>query len=49
VIGEQRDLWSKYNADLDKKIDFMKSYFDTKVENEKRWSEYWREKYNSTK
>jgi hypothetical protein len=49
VIGEQRDLWSKYNADLDKKIDFMKSYFDAKVENEKRWSEYWREKYNSTK
>jgi Zn-dependent oligopeptidase len=49
VMSEQRDLWSKYNADLDKKLDFLEDYMQTKVDNEKRWAEYWKEKYENKK
>jgi hypothetical protein len=49
VISEQRDLWNKYNADMDKKIEFLKTYFTTQVDQERRWSEYWKEKHESNK
>lgn len=49
VMTEQRDLWDKYNADMDKKIDFLKTYFNTQVDQEHRWSEYWKQKYEDKK
>jgi len=49
VIGEQRDLWGKYNEDMDDKIDFMKDYYEFKVDNESRWTEYWKERYEEVK
>jgi len=49
VISEQRDLWNKYNADMDKKIEFLKTYFNTQVQQENRWSEYWKQKYEDNK
>ena len=45
VQGEQRDLWGKYNDDLDNKIEFMKDYYEFKVNNESRWTDYWKERY----
>jgi hypothetical protein len=47
VMSEQRDLWGKYNADLDKKLVFLQDYMQSKVDNEKRWAEYWKEKYEN--
>lgn len=49
VIGEQRDIWGKYNSEAMYKIEFMKEYYNDKVDNEKRWGEYWKEKYEETK
>jgi hypothetical protein len=49
VMSEQRDLWNKYNADIDKKLDFLQNYMQSKVDNEKRWSEYWKEKHTDKK
>lgn len=49
VIGEQKDLWGKYNAEAMYKIEFMKEYYNDKVDNEKRWGEYWKEKYEEAK
>ncbi len=46
VLSEQRDLWNKYNADLDKKLEFMKEYYIYQIENEKRWTNYWKQKTN---
>ncbi len=45
VISEQRDLWGKYNDEAMYKVEFMKEYYIDKVDNEKRWGEYWKEKY----
>ena len=44
VLSEQRDLWNKYNSDLDKKLEFMKEYYLFQLDNEKRWTEYYKEK-----
>ncbi len=49
VMSEQRDIWNKYNADLDNKLEFLQDYMQSKVDNEKRWSEYWKEKYEDKK
>ncbi len=49
VQGEQRDLWGKYNEDMDDKIDFMKDYYEFKVDNESRWTQYWKERYEENK
>ena len=49
VQGEQRDLWGKYNEDVDDKIDFMKDYYEFKVDNESRWTQYWKERYEENK
>ena len=49
VVGEQKDLWGKYNAEAMYKINFMQEYYTDKVESEKRWSNYWKEKYEETK
>jgi hypothetical protein len=49
VIGEQRDLWGKYNDEAMYKVEFMKEYYNDKVEDEKRWGEYWKEKYEESK
>ena len=45
VVGEQRDLWGKYNNEAMYKVEFMKEYYTDKVNNEKMWAEYWKEKY----
>ena len=42
--SEQRDLWNKYNKDQDSKIEFIKDYYEFKVDEEKRWVEFYREK-----
>jgi hypothetical protein len=44
VIGEQKDLWSKYNAEALYKIEFMKEYYEGRLEDEQRWTDYWKEK-----
>ena len=44
VMSEQRDLWGKYNDDLREKVTFMKEYYHDKLEAEKQWTEYWKEK-----
>lgn len=44
IKSEQRDLWDKYNQDLRDKVDFMKEYYSTRLEDEKRWTDYWKEK-----
>jgi len=44
VRTEQKDLWNKYNKDQDSKIDFIKDYFKFKVDEEKRWVEFYKEK-----
>ena len=49
VVSEQRDLWGKYNDEAMNKIDFMREYYTDKVNEEKRWGEYWKEKYEEIK
>lgn len=44
VISEQRDLWGKYNKDLEQKVNFMQEYYGNRLEDEKRWTYYWKEK-----
>jgi hypothetical protein len=45
VMSEQRDIWNKYNADLDDKLNFLKDYMQSQVDSERRWAEYWKEKH----
>ena len=47
VMGEQRDLWAKYNDDLKEKVVFMKEYYEHKEDEQERWIEYWKEKAQS--
>lgn len=42
VVGEQKDIWAKYNDDMDDKVDFMTNYFSYQLEMEERWTEYWK-------
>lgn len=45
VVGEQRDLWGKYNEEAMYKVKFMQEYYNNMVETEQRWTNYWKEKY----
>jgi len=49
VESEQKDLWGKYNDEAMYKIEFMQEYYKDKVANEKRWSDYWKDKYKEIK
>lgn len=42
--SEQDDLWSKYNQDQNDKVSFIKDYYQFKVDEEKRWVEFYKEK-----
>lgn len=44
VMSEQRDLWTKYNEDLEHKVQFMEKFYITRLEDEKRWTEYYKER-----
>jgi len=44
VMSEQKDLWGKYNAEAMYKVEFMQQYYNSKLEDEKRWTEYWKDK-----
>lgn len=44
VMSEQRDLWGKYNRDLEEKVSFIKDYYTNRLEDQKKWTEYWKEK-----
>lgn len=44
VISEQRDLWSKYNRDLEEKVRFMKEYYESRLEDQEQWTEYYKDK-----
>jgi hypothetical protein len=47
VIGEQKDLWGKYNDEAMYKVKFMQEYYEGRLEDEKRWTDYWKEKSES--
>ena len=49
VVSEQRDLWDKYNDDAMNKVEFMREYYGDRVDDEKRWGVYWKEKYEELK
>lgn len=42
--SERRDLWGKYNKEQDDKFEFVKNYYEFKLEEEKRWTDFYREK-----
>ena len=42
VLGEQRDLWNKYNDDQNKKFDFAVKFYEYKLEQEKTWKEFYK-------
>ena len=44
VIGEQRDLWDKYNDDQRTKFDFAVKFYEYKLEQENTWKEYYKNK-----
>lgn len=44
VKSEQNDLWSKYNENQKEKINFITDYYMFKVEQEKVWVEFYKEK-----
>ena len=44
IKGEQDDIWNKYNKNQDDKTTFIIDYYQFKVEQEKIWVEFYREK-----
>ena len=44
VKSEQDDIWRKYNSDQKDKVEFIKDYYQFKVDEEKRWVDFYREK-----
>lgn len=42
--SEQDDIWKKYNKNQDDKIELIKDYYQFKVDEEKRWVDFYREK-----
>ncbi len=47
VMSEQRDLWGKYNLEAEYKVAFMQEYYKNRLEDQKRWTEYWKEKFEN--
>lgn len=44
IQGEQKDIWNKYNQDQKDKVIFIMDYYQFKVDEEKRWVEFYKEK-----
>lgn len=49
VVGEQKDLWGKYNDEAMYKVEFMQEYYTKQVNDEQKWTSFWKEKYEETK